>query len=43
MAAIIENHVLETDVERYPEELRAYRGQLEGRSMIVKKAKVIPV
>lgn len=43
MADIIENHVLETDVERYPEELRAYRGQLEGRSMIVKKAKVIPV
>ena len=26
-----------------PEEVKKYRDQLEGRSMVVKKAKVIPI
>jgi phosphoribosylaminoimidazole-succinocarboxamide synthase len=38
----VENHLLETDVARFPEELQVQRPVLEGRSMIVKKAEVIP-
>ncbi|HOE16989.1 MAG TPA: phosphoribosylaminoimidazolesuccinocarboxamide synthase [Syntrophorhabdaceae bacterium] len=40
---IVENHIIETDVERYPEPLKRYKDQLRDRSMIVRKAKVIPV
>jgi len=36
---IIDNHVIASDVDRYPENLHKYREILEGRSMIVKKAK----
>ncbi len=43
MEDIIENHVVEADVERFPKELREYRDVLRGRSMVVKKAKVVPV
>lgn len=39
----IPNHLLETEVNRFPEEVRADRDQLEGRSMLVKKAGVIPI
>jgi phosphoribosylaminoimidazole-succinocarboxamide synthase len=35
---IIENHLVQTDVERYPEALRKYSGVLKDRSMLVKKA-----
>jgi phosphoribosylaminoimidazole-succinocarboxamide synthase len=38
----IPNHVLSTDVTEFPEELHHYRKQLEYRSMLVKKTKVIP-
>jgi phosphoribosylaminoimidazole-succinocarboxamide synthase len=40
---IVANHLLETNVEKYPEPLRKYGDQLKDRSMIVRKAKVIPV
>jgi phosphoribosylaminoimidazole-succinocarboxamide synthase len=43
MEDIIGNHILETDVEKYPEPLKKYVEQLKGRSMIVRKANVIPV
>jgi phosphoribosylaminoimidazole-succinocarboxamide synthase len=43
MEEIIENHVVESDVEKFPDELREYRDILRGRSMIAKKAKVVPV
>jgi phosphoribosylaminoimidazole-succinocarboxamide synthase len=43
MKGIVKNHVIETDVNRYPEQLKPYAADLEGRSMVVKKAKVIPV
>jgi len=43
MEDIIGNHILETDVEKYPEPLKKYDGQLRDRSMIVKKTKVLPV
>jgi len=36
-----ENHLLETDVARFPERLQADRALLEGRSVIVKKAEVV--
>ena len=42
MEEIIENHLVETDVEKYPALLQKYRNQLRGRSMIVKKAKTVP-
>jgi phosphoribosylaminoimidazole-succinocarboxamide synthase len=38
----VENHLLETDVERFPEPLQADRATLAGRSVIVRKAEVIP-
>jgi phosphoribosylaminoimidazole-succinocarboxamide synthase len=39
----IENHVLATHFEDFPEPLHPFREQLEGRSMIVKKAAPLPV
>jgi phosphoribosylaminoimidazole-succinocarboxamide synthase len=38
----IENHLVETEVERFPEALQANRSTLAGRAVIVKKAEVIP-
>ena len=40
---IIPNHIIETDVDRYPEKLKQYSDALRDRSMLVKKAKVLPV
>jgi phosphoribosylaminoimidazole-succinocarboxamide synthase len=40
---VVPNHVVSTDVGGYPKNLHAFRDQLEGRSMLVKKAKVFPV
>jgi phosphoribosylaminoimidazole-succinocarboxamide synthase len=40
---IIENHLISTDVTKFPEMCRPYAPQLEGRSMWVKKAGVLPV
>jgi phosphoribosylaminoimidazole-succinocarboxamide synthase len=39
----VPNHVVSTNVEDYPKNLHASRDQLEGRSMLVKKAKVFPI
>lgn len=38
-----EHHLLATDVAKYPDNVRPYRDQLEGRSMWVKKAQVVPI
>src|SRR5688500_14139797 len=38
-----ENHLIATDVSAYPARTHAYRDQLEGRSMLVRTAKVIPI
>ena len=43
MRDIIPNHVVATDVADYPAETSAYHEQLKGRSMLVKKAKPLPV
>jgi phosphoribosylaminoimidazole-succinocarboxamide synthase len=40
---IVPNHLVTARVEEYPEPLRAYRDQLEGRSMIVTKAERIDI
>jgi len=37
------NHLIAADVGKYPASLKAYREQIEGRSMLVKKAAVIPI
>lgn len=38
---IIGNHVITTDVSKYPEELQAFKEELEGRSMLVKKVEML--
>lgn len=40
---IIPNHVVSTNVKDFPKECAEYARQLEGRSMLVKKAGVIPI
>jgi len=39
----VENHLITSNVDEYPEVLRKYKSELEGRSMLVKKAKLIPI
>jgi phosphoribosylaminoimidazole-succinocarboxamide synthase len=39
----VPNHLVSTKVDQYPAELHRFRSQLEGRSMLVKKAKVFPI
>ncbi|MBN1827785.1 MAG: phosphoribosylaminoimidazolesuccinocarboxamide synthase [Deltaproteobacteria bacterium] len=43
MKDIVPNHLLSTDVDAYPAECRPYAEQLAGRSMLVRKAKPLPV
>ena len=40
---IVPNHLITARVDEYPEQLRAHREQLEGRSMIVLKAERIDI
>ena len=40
---ILPNHLISTNVGNFPPELREYADQLEGRSVLAKKAKVIPI
>ena len=40
---IVPNHVLETDVRRYPQDLRAHADVLAGRSMLVRKTNPVPI
>jgi len=43
MGGIVKNHILEVDVDKYPDALKKYSDDLRDRSMLVKKAQVIPV
>jgi phosphoribosylaminoimidazole-succinocarboxamide synthase len=43
MRDIIQNHVVATQVRDFPEKLHKYADVLEGRSMLVKKARQVPV
>jgi len=40
---IIPNHFVTSDINEYPEELKKYRENLRGRSMLVLKTKPLPV
>ena len=40
---IIQNHLVSTNVEEFPSTCKKYLDDLEGRSMLVKKAKVLPL
>lgn len=40
---IIKNHLITTDVNKFPKECLEYGEDLEGRSMLVKKAEVVPI
>lgn len=40
---VVENHLVSADVDEYPEVCHQYRTQLEGRSMLVKKTKPLPI
>lgn len=43
LGGIIGNHIIATDPDKYPEICKKYKGELEGRSMLVKKAEPLPV
>ncbi|MDD5600595.1 MAG: phosphoribosylaminoimidazolesuccinocarboxamide synthase [Candidatus Humimicrobiaceae bacterium] len=40
---IIDNHLIETDFEKFPKFLKKYKDILSGRSVIAKKVKVYPI
>ena len=43
MAPLIDNHVISSDVDQYPEICRPYAENLRDRSMLVKKTEPLPV
>jgi phosphoribosylaminoimidazole-succinocarboxamide synthase len=43
MADIIPNHIISTEVADFPAACRKYAAELEGRSMLVRKARPLPV
>jgi phosphoribosylaminoimidazole-succinocarboxamide synthase len=43
LADIVPNHLITADVDRYPAELKPFTDQLEGRSMLVKRAEMFQV
>ena len=40
---IIKNHLITGDADQYPDELKKYKNELEGRSMLVHKCEPLPV
>ena len=40
---VVPNHVISLSVDDYPEQVQQFRDQLEGRSMMVKRASVFPI
>jgi phosphoribosylaminoimidazole-succinocarboxamide synthase len=40
---VVRNHLITADVDDYPDDLQVHREQLEGRSMLVRKAEMFPV
>jgi phosphoribosylaminoimidazole-succinocarboxamide synthase len=40
---IVDNHLISSSVDEYPSECRKYGNELEGRSMLVKKAEPLPI
>ena len=43
MSDLVPNHIVATEMDDFPAEVQAYREQLEGRSMLVKKAAPLPI
>jgi phosphoribosylaminoimidazole-succinocarboxamide synthase len=42
LADVVPNHLLATEVEDFPEAVRRHREQIDGRSVLVRKAEVVP-
>lgn len=43
MTDLVPNHIIATDVDDYPEPLHKYKEELQDRSVLVKKAKPLPI
>jgi len=43
MADLVDNHIITADVSQYPESCQPYAQDLQGRSILVKKAQPLPV
>jgi phosphoribosylaminoimidazole-succinocarboxamide synthase len=43
LSSIVPNHIIETDVSKFPENLKPFTDQLTGRSMLVQKTQAFPV
>jgi phosphoribosylaminoimidazole-succinocarboxamide synthase len=43
LSDLVENHLIGTDAQEFPEAARPYAAQLSGRTMWVKKARVLPI
>jgi phosphoribosylaminoimidazole-succinocarboxamide synthase len=43
MGDLVPHHLLDTDVARFPEALRAHAAVLEGRSMLVRRTEPVPI
>ena len=43
LASLVPNHLITAEVSEFPASLQPYASQLEGRSMLVKQAKMFPV
>ena len=43
LSGIVPNHLITSKVNEYPPELRQYKEELDGRSMLVKRAQMFPV
>jgi len=43
LSDIVPSHVITADVDRYPQAVRKYADQLQGRSMLVQRAEMFPV
>jgi len=40
---LLPNHVITDNIDEYPEAVRSFRKQLEGRSLLVRRARVFPI
>ncbi|MBN2190166.1 MAG: phosphoribosylaminoimidazolesuccinocarboxamide synthase [Candidatus Aureabacteria bacterium] len=43
LSSVVENHIITTDIEKYPPELKKFGDLIKGRSMLVKKCSIIPI
>src|ERR1700722_8019873 len=43
LSSIVPNHIITADVAEFPSSLQPYSSQLEGRSMLVKRAAMFPI